>query len=99
MFQDRRTLTGTVVSTKMEKTVVVAVTRIKHHPLYRRTIRRTTKYKAHDPKNECHLGDLVRMVESHPISKDKRWLVVEIMKKGDVPELRPHEVGSTQATS
>ncbi|MFN8532073.1 MAG: 30S ribosomal protein S17 [Dehalococcoidia bacterium] len=93
MFQDRRTLTGTVVGNKMDKTVVVAVERVKRHPLYRRTIRRTTKYKAHDEKNQCNLGDLVKMIESRPISKEKRWRVIEIVKKGDVPDLKPQDVG------
>ena len=92
MFQDRRTLEGTVVANKMDKTVVVAVERVKRHPLYRRTIRRTTKYKAHDERNECNLGDIVKMIESRPISKEKRWRVIEILKKGDVPDVKPQDV-------
>jgi small subunit ribosomal protein S17 len=93
MFQDRRTLIGTVVSNKMDKTVVVAVERVKRHPLYRRTIRRTTKYKAHDEKNECRLGDVVKLVESRPLSREKRWRVIQILKQGDVPEVKPQDVG------
>lgn len=93
MFKDRRTLTGTVVSDKMDKTVVVAVERLKRHPLYRRTIRRTTKYKAHDEKNECRVGDVVKLVESRPLSKEKRWRVIEVVRRGDVPEVKPQDVG------
>ena len=93
MFTDRKTLVGEVVSDKMDKTVVVKVERRKRHRLYRRSIRVTTKYKAHDPRNECKLGDTVKMVEYRPTSKEKRWLVVEIQRKGDVPELKPVDVG------
>jgi small subunit ribosomal protein S17 len=93
MFKDRRTLTGTVVSDKMDKTVVVAVERLTRHPLYRRTIRRTTKYKAHDEKNECRVGDVVKLVESRPLSKEKRWRVIQVIRRGDVPEVKPQDVG------
>ncbi|MCS6802379.1 MAG: 30S ribosomal protein S17 [Chloroflexota bacterium] len=96
MFKDRRTLIGTVVSDKMDKTVVVAVERLKRHPLYRRTIRRTKKYKAHDEKNECRLGDVVKMVESRPLSKEKRWRVIQIVKRGDVPEVKPQDVDASE---
>ena len=65
----------------MDKTVVVAVERVKRHPLYRRIIRRTTKYKAHDERNECNLGDTVKMIESRPMSTKKRWRVIEILER------------------
>jgi small subunit ribosomal protein S17 len=70
-----RTLRGTVVSDKMDKTVVVAVNTVKEHPIYRKKYKVTTKFKAHDEKNEIHIGDLVEITETRPISRDKRWLV------------------------
>jgi len=63
-----------------------------HHPLYRKTIRRMVNYKAHDEKNQCHLGDTVRIMETRPVSKDKRWRVVEIINKGEVAEVQPEEI-------
>lgn len=71
-------LTGVVVSDKMDKTVVVKVIRSIKHPVFNKMIRRTKKYKAHDHKNECRIGDEVRIVETRPLSKDKRWRVLEI---------------------
>lgn len=73
--------TGKVVSTKMEKTVVIAVTRQFQHPVYKKTVRKVTKFKAHDADNSCAIGDDVKIIETRPISKDKRWLVLEIMGK------------------
>lgn len=70
-----RTLRGTVVSDKMDKTVVVAVQTVKEHPIYRKKYKVTTKFKAHDEANSCELGDLVEITETRPISRDKRWLV------------------------
>jgi small subunit ribosomal protein S17 len=70
-----RTLRGTVVSDKMDKTVVVAVQTTKEHPLYRKKYKVTTKFKAHDEGNTCHIGDLVEITETRPLSRDKRWLV------------------------
>jgi small subunit ribosomal protein S17 len=96
-FKDRKTLIGQVVSNKMDKTVVVAVERTSRHPLYRRIIRSTNKYKAHDERNECRLGDTVKMVESRPLSREKRWRVIEIIKKGDVPDVRPQQIGVPEA--
>ncbi|NLY11705.1 MAG: 30S ribosomal protein S17 [Firmicutes bacterium] len=77
----RKTRTGIVVSDKMDKTVVVAVERVLKHPMYGRTIRRTVKFKAHDEANECNIGDRVRIMETRPLSKDKRWRVVEVVEK------------------
>lgn len=74
---------GRVVSDKMEKTVVVAVDRLKPHPLYKKTIRITKKFHAHDEANECKIGDVVRIGETRPLSKTKRWEVVEIVTKGE----------------
>ena len=98
MFKDRRVLQGTVVSDKMDKTVVVAVERLKRHPLYRRTIRRTTKYKAHDERNECRVGDIVRIVESRPLSREKRWRVIQIVRRVDLPEVKPEELETREGT-
>jgi len=85
----RKSRLGVVVSDKMDKTVVVAVESRHPHPLYRRVIRRTTKFKAHDEANECRLGDTVRIVETRPLSKDKRWRVTEIVARREVPEIAP----------
>jgi len=79
----RKVLTGKVVSDKMDKTVVVAVETLVRHPLYQRTIRRTKKFKAHDEENSCHTGDKVRMMETRPISKEKRWRVIEILDRAE----------------
>ena len=77
----RKTRTGKVVSDKMEKTVVVAIVDSVQHPLYKKFIKRTVKFKAHDEKNECNIGDTVMIMETRPISKDKHWRVVEILTK------------------
>jgi small subunit ribosomal protein S17 len=77
----RKVRVGQVVSDKMDKTAVVAVTRLIRHPTYSRFVKRTTKFKAHDEKNECHVGDFVRIMETRPLSKDKRWRVIEVVKK------------------
>lgn len=78
---NRKVRIGNVVSDKMEKTVVVAVETFVTHPLYKKQIRRTTKFKAHDENNECKIGDVVRIMETRPLSKDKRWRVVDIVEK------------------
>lgn len=77
----RKTRVGRVVSDKMDKTVVVAVERLVRHPLYGKTIRLTSKLKAHDENNECRTGDTVKVAETRPMSKDKRWRVVSIVEK------------------
>jgi small subunit ribosomal protein S17 len=74
---------GRVVSNKMDKTVVVAVDYLKPHPLYRKIIRKTNKFHAHDEDNACKTGDMVRIEESRPLSRTKRWRVVEIVQRGD----------------
>jgi small subunit ribosomal protein S17 len=83
---------GRVVSDKMDKTVVVAVEAVAHHPLYRKSIKKTTKYKAHDEKKETKVGDVVRIIETRPLSHDKRWRVAEIVIKGEVVEVKPAEI-------
>lgn len=77
----RKTRTGKVVSDKMDKTVVVAIADNVQHPLYKKIVKRTVKLKAHDEKNECRIGDRVLVMETRPLSKDKRWRVVEIIEK------------------
>ena len=77
----RKTRTGKVVSDKMDKTVVVAIADNVQHPLYKKIVKRTIKLKAHDEKNECKIGDRVLVMETRPLSKDKRWRVVEIIEK------------------
>jgi small subunit ribosomal protein S17 len=76
----------------MNKPVVVAVETPKRHPIYKKTIKRVVKYKAHDEENKCKRGDKVRIVETRPLSKDKRWRVVEIVSKGEVLEVPPEEI-------
>jgi len=73
--------TGTVTSDKMDKTIVVAITTRKLHPLYKKYVKSTKKVKAHDEKNDAHIGDTVRVVESRPLSRDKRWRLVEIVER------------------
>lgn len=77
----RKVRSGRVVSDKMDKTVIVAVETLVKHPLYGRIIRRTTKFKVHDEVNECGIGDRVEMMETRPISKEKRWRVVRVIEK------------------
>ena len=77
----RKNRTGKVVSNKMDKTIVVAVENHVRHPLYNKIVKRTYKLKAHDENNECNIGDTVKVMETRPLSKDKRWRLVEIVEK------------------
>ena len=77
----RKTRVGKVVSNKMDKTIVVAVENHVKHPLYNKIVKRTYKLKAHDEENTCYIGDIVKVMETKPISKDKRWRLVEVMEK------------------
>ena len=77
----RKTRTGKVVSNKMDKTIVVAVVDNVKHPLYGKIVKRTYKLKAHDENNDCNIGDRVKVMETRPLSKDKRWRLVEIIEK------------------
>lgn len=77
----RKTRVGMVVSDKMDKTVVVAIIDNVKHPLYKKIVKRTVRLKAHDEKNECRVGDRVEVMETRPLSKDKRWRVIEILEK------------------
>jgi len=78
---NRKTRVGKVVSDKMDKTIVVAIETKKRHPLYGKTVNRTTKFKAHDENNECKVNDIVQIMETRPLSKDKRWRLVQIVEK------------------
>ena len=77
----RKTRTGKVVSDKMDKTIVVAIEEHVKHPLYKKVVKRTYKLKAHDENNECRIGDTVRVMETRPLSKEKRWRLVEIIER------------------
>jgi small subunit ribosomal protein S17 len=77
----RKVRVGRVVSDKMDKTVVVQITDRKSHPLYKKVLQRRVRFKAHDESNECKVGDLVRIMETRPLSKDKRWRIVEVVEK------------------
>jgi len=81
MRGNRKTRVGVVVSDKMDKTIVVEMKTKVTHPLYKKTINKTTKLKAHDEENACGIGDTVRVMETRPLSKDKRWRLVEIIEK------------------
>lgn len=83
---------GYVVSDKMDKTVVVAIETTKRHPLYKKTFKRVVKYKAHDETNECKLGDKVRIIETRPLSREKRWRVGEIITRTEVADIKPREI-------
>ena len=83
----RRSKVGRVVSDKMDKTVVVSVERLRRHPIYKRVVRLSSKFKAHDEENNAKVGDTVRIEESRPLSRDKRWRVVEVMARGSHEEL------------
>jgi small subunit ribosomal protein S17 len=83
----RRTKVGRVVSDGMDKTVVVSVERLRRHPIYKRVVRLSTKFKAHDEANSAHVGDTVRIEESRPLSREKRWRVVEVIARGSHEEL------------
>lgn len=77
----RKTRTGKVTSNKMDKTIVVAIENHVKHPLYKKIVKKTYKLKAHDENNECNIGDTVKVMETKPISKDKRWRLVEIIER------------------
>lgn len=85
---------GTVVSDKMQKTIVVAVETTTRHRLYKKTLKRTKRYKVHDEHNECRLGDRVRIIETRPLSKEKHWRLAGILVRGDVADIQPRVIGS-----
>lgn len=89
----QRVIQGTVVSDKMQKTVVVSVERKKKHRLYHKVVTVTERYKAHDDNDSCKLGDVVRIEECRPMSRDKRWRVIEVLTRGDVADVAPETIG------
>jgi small subunit ribosomal protein S17 len=82
MKEQKRVLVGRVLSNRMDKTVVIEVERKRRHRLYDKVIANRKKYKAHDEENACQIGDLVRVIESRPMSREKRWVVTEILERG-----------------
>ena len=88
----RKTRIGHVLSNRMDKTVVVAVETLKRHPLYKKTLKKVVKYKAHDEKNRCQPGDKVRIIETRPLSRQKRWRVAEIIASREVADIKPQEI-------
>ena len=91
-FERRKVRIGTVVSDKMDKTVVVTVEWRQPYALYRKSVKRRTKFTAHDSENQYKVGDLVRILEGRPISKTKRWRVVELLQREEIAEVQPDEV-------
>jgi len=83
---NRKIRMGTVYSDKMDKTITVRVETVKQHPLYKKTIKTSKKYKAHDENNEAKTGDVVKIMETRPLSKDKRWRLIEIVRKAETLE-------------
>ena len=91
---NRKRRIGQVVSDKMDKTVVVAVQWRQQHPIYRKSIRRISKFHAHDEQNDARIGDRVLIVETKPLSRLKRWRIAEILERHEVPEIAPQEIGA-----
>ena len=98
-FQRRKVRIGRVVSDKMDKTVVVVVEWRRRHPLYKKSILRRTRFKAHDEENTCRVGDLVRIRETRPLSRTKRWRVVEVLERAELPELLMEELKEEKAVA
>jgi small subunit ribosomal protein S17 len=92
MAGKHKTRLGRVTSDKMEKTVVVAVEVLNHHPLYHKTIKKAVKYKVHDENKQSKVGDVVKIIETRPMSRDKRWRIGEVVVKADVVEVKPAEI-------
>jgi small subunit ribosomal protein S17 len=84
MEKNRKSRIGKVTSNKMQKTVVVRVENLRRHPLYHKVVRHSSSFKVHDEENKCNVGDVVRIVETRPLSKDKNWRVVEIIQKANI---------------
>ncbi len=92
MEEKRKTRIGKVIGDKMNKTVIVAVNTPWRHPVYNKTVRRVVKYYVHDEKKESKTGDTVRIIETRPISKLKRWRVAEVITKAEVADIKPSEI-------
>ena len=96
-FERRKVKVGTVVSGKMDKTVVVSTQWRQPHRLYKKNVRKWSRFMAHDENNECTLGDTVEIVETRPTSKNKRWKVVRIIQKSDLADIQPDEISAVVA--
>jgi small subunit ribosomal protein S17 len=92
MEKKRKTRLGRVLGNKMDKTVIVEVETRRKHPLYKKVVRYKANFKAHDENNACNIGDLIKIIETRPLSKDKRWRVAEILTKAEVVEVKPEEI-------
>ena len=93
MSHDRRKIrVGKVVSNSMDKTIVVSVEWRQPHRIYKKNVRKWSRFKAHDETNQCSLGDVVRIIETRPLSKTKNWKVQEIIQKGDLADIQPNEI-------
>jgi small subunit ribosomal protein S17 len=93
MSHDRRKIrTGKVVSNSMDKTIVVSVEWRQPHRIYKKNVRKWSRFKVHDETNQCSLGDVVRIIETRPLSKTKNWKVQEVIQKGDLADIQPHEI-------
>lgn len=91
-MEKKKTRFGRVLSNRMDKTVVVVVETRRRHPRYKKVVRYKTKFKAHDEGNTCGIGDLVRIVETRPLSREKRWRVDEVLAKAEMVEVKPEEI-------
>jgi small subunit ribosomal protein S17 len=98
-FERRKARIGKVISDKMDKSVVVLVEWRRTHPLYRKSMRRRSRLVAHDADNSCQVGDLIRIIESRPMSKTKRWRVAEILARQEIAELQPDEITIDQSVA
>jgi small subunit ribosomal protein S17 len=87
-----KNIVGKVLSHKTDKTAMITVEQVSHHPLYHKTVRRLLKFQAHDEKNEAKPGDTVRVLAVRPLSRQKRWKIVAIITRGEVPEVKPQEI-------
>ena len=92
MEEKRKIRIGYVVGDKMDKTVVVAIETLKRHPIYKKTFKKVVRYKAHDENNKCRVGDKVKIIETRPLSRQKRWRVADIITREEVVEVKPQEV-------
>jgi small subunit ribosomal protein S17 len=88
----RKIRVGKVISNKMNKTVVVSVENLRRHPVYKKVVKRVKKFKVHDENSECSVGDVVKIRETRPLSKEKHWQLVEIIRGGEVAEVAPAEI-------
>jgi small subunit ribosomal protein S17 len=98
-YERRKVRIGRVVSDKMDKTVVVVYEWSRPHPIYKKAVRRQTRFSAHDPDNQCTIGDTVRIVETRPMSKTKRWKVAEVISSREIAELQPEEIQIDQSVA